>query len=369
VRFSDFSGRTRALFRTRAALGLNPLAAPIMVFIPLGILLGPSAMGVISHGALAHLDIVISIALATLGVVIGIAAGREVRAAGRLLAAATIEAGITIAVVVGAVLILLQNWMLPLEIPFLLAALALGVCASASAAPPVDVGDERAAQIAGRVADLDDVLPIVLGGVVLAMARPTELSSLASTALTTGLGLAIGLCGWLLVERAEVVAERAVFVLGTLAMLGGAPAYMGLSPLLTGMAAGVFWVAAPGRCDAIVARELRKVQHPIVVLVLITAGASLQLTTAGIWLLAPYVIFRSAGKILGGWTASRLAPGIAPSDLGAYLIPPGVIGIAFALNLQQVAHEPARSLVFAVAIGAIASETLALVVTPKPRPA
>jgi hypothetical protein len=64
-----------------------------------------------------------------------------------------------------------------------------------------------------------------------------------------------------------------------------------------------------------------------------------------------------------------VAPGIAPSDLGAYLIPPGVIGIAFALNLQQVAQEPARSLVFAVAIGAIASETLALVVTPKPRPA
>ena len=62
-------------------------------------------------------------------------------------------------------------------------------------------------------------------------------------------------------------------------------------------------------------------------------------------------------------------PGVAPSDLGAYLIPPGVIGIAFALNLQQVAHQPATSLVFAVALGAIASEALALVVTPKPREA
>lgn len=367
--FAQLPGRVAAAFRTRAALGLKPLAAPVMVFIPLGVLLGPGAMGIISHAALAHMDIVISIALATLGVVIGIAVGREVRAAGRLLAAATIEAGITIAVVVGALMVLLQSWMLPLEIPFLLAALALGVCASASAAPSVEVGDERAAQIAGQVADLDDVMPIVLGGFVLALATPSQFSSFGSAALTTGLGLAIALCGWLLVERAQVVAERTVFVLGTLAMLGGAPAYMGLSPLLTGMAAGIFWVAAPGRCDAIVARELRKVQHPIVVLVLITAGASLTLTTAGIWLLAPYVIFRLAGKILGGWTASRVAPGIAPSDLGAYLIPPGVIGIAFALNLQQVAQDAARSLVFAVAIGAIASEMLALVVTPRPRPA
>jgi hypothetical protein len=44
-----------------------------------------------------------------------------------------------------------------------------------------------------------------------------------------------------------------------------------------------------------------------------------------------------AGKLVGGWLASRMAPGVAPSDLGAYLIPPGVIGVAFALNLQQVA--------------------------------
>lgn len=366
---ADLPGRLAASFRTRAALGLRPLTAPVMVFIPLGILLGPGSLGVISRTALAHLDIVVSIALATLGVVIGIAVGREVRAAGRLLAAATLEAGTTIAVVVGALTVLLHSWVLPLEIPILVAALGLGVCASASAAPSVGVGDEGAAQIAGRVADLDDVLPIVLGGFVLAMANPGQLSSFASTALTAGAGLAIGLCGWLLVERTHVIAERGVFVLGALAMLGGAPAYMGLSPLLTGMAAGIFWVAAPGRCDAIVARELRKVQHPIVVLVLITAGASLELTTAGIWLLVPYVIFRSAGKILGGWAASRIAPGIAPADLGAYLIPPGVIGIAFALNLQQVAHQPATSLVFAVALGAIASEGLALVVTPKPREA
>jgi hypothetical protein len=118
-----------------------------------------------------------------------------------------------------------------------------------------------------------------------------------------------------------------------------------------------------------VARELRKVQRPLIVLLMIIAGAALVPTTIGVWLCAPYVVFRFAGKILGGWTATRLARGLAPSDLGSHLIPPGVIGIAFALNLQQVAHEAATALVFAVAIGAIACEILAVIVLPAPRSA
>jgi hypothetical protein len=105
------------------------------------------------------------------------------------------------------------------------------------------------------------------------------------------------------------------------------------------------------------------------VVLLVTAGAGLELSVAGLWLFAPYVVFRLAGKLLGGWVASRIAPAIAPSDLGAHLVTPGVIGIAFALNLQQVAPSSAGALVFAVAAGAIASELLSLLVKPAPRPA
>jgi hypothetical protein len=80
--------------------------------------------------------------------------------------------------------------------------------------------------------------------------------------------------------------------------------------------------------------------------------------------LVPFVVFRLAGKLLGGWTASRLAHGAAPSDLGAYLVAPGVIGVAFALNLRQVAPEGAAAVVFAVTVGAVAAELIALVVFP-----
>ncbi len=359
----DIPGRVVAAFSKRAALGLRPIAAPLMIFIPLGALMGPNVLDVISYEALAHLDVVVSIALATLGVFIGIAAGREVRESTRLLTAATLEAGVTIVVVTGALLFLLRTWSLPLDLPIAIAALALGVCASASAAPPAELGGARAIQIAGRVADLDDVMPILLGGFVLAVIRFGDDGPAVTVLQTIAIGVAVGVSGWLLVER-TAPAERAVFVLGSVALLGGAAAYLGMSPLLCGMAAGLLWAATPGRSDAVFAHELRKVQHPIVVLLLITAGATLEVTLAGIWLLAPYIVFRLAGKILGGWTASRVAPGITPSDLGAYLIAPGVIGIAFALNLHQTGSDAGTAVVFAVSVGAIASEAIAVMVSP-----
>jgi hypothetical protein len=360
--------RLTSSFRTRAALGLRPVTAPVIVFLPLGIVLGPLGANVISAAALNHLDVVISIGLATLGVFIGIAAGTQRGAVGRLLTASTVEAAITILAVGGATYVLLHAWNMPAPIPYVLIALTVGLCASASAAPSVDEGDDRARRVAARVADLDDVLPIVVGGAVLALIATAGPSPLSAVGLSIGLGMAIAVSGWLLFERAEG-AERDVFVLGTLALLGGSAAYLETSPLLAGLAAGWMWARAPGQTELVVATHLRKLQHPLVVLLLITAGASLQPTLAGIWLFAPYVVFRTAGKLAGGWMASRLASEVAPSDLGAYLIPPGVIGIAFALNVLQVSPGAGVPIVFAVSAGAIVSEVLAIIVTPAPTPA
>jgi hypothetical protein len=147
-------------------------------------------------------------------------------------------------------------------------------------------------------------------------------------------------------------------------MLAGCAAYIGASPLLAGLVAGLVWARTPGRTDQIAAADLRKVQHPLVVLLIIIAGATLQPTLAGIWLAAPFLLFRLTGKLVGGWVASRLAPEVAPADLGAYLIPPGVLGIAFILNVQQVAPVASVPLVFAVATGAVLSEILAMILVP-----
>lgn len=349
--------------RTRAALGLRPLTAPVMLLVPIGALLGPSGAAIITRDALTHLDVVISIALATLGVFIGIALGTQTGRVKRLVTAATVESSVTVLAVAAAAFFLLRSWNLPLEVAPAVAALVLGIAASASAAPFST--NDRAREIAARVADLDDVLPIVAGAVVLSFAASGAEQVARDLSIATFAGVAAGVSGWLLFEHTDV-AERGVFVLGTLALLGGIAAFLGTSPLVAGLVAGFIWARTPGHTDRLAADDLHKVQHALVVLLLFTAGASLTPEMAGIWLFAPYVLFRIAGKLLGGWLASRIASGVAPSDLGAYLITPGVLGIAFALNVQQVAGDAAAPLVFAITTGAVAAELISLVVVPAP---
>lgn len=358
-----------ARLRTQAALGLRPLTAPVMVFVPLGILTGPRMLGLVREEALAHLDVVISMALATLGVLIGIAGSRRHDGWGRLLAASSAEAATTIGVVAASVFTLIGIWKMPLELPDAAIALALGICASSSAAPPVTHADHRSQRIAARVADLDDVLPIVLGGILLALIVNGDGTALRGTVTSIVIGVSVAAAGLMLLGGGEDPAERGVFVLGLVALLGGAAAYLATSPLLTGLSAGIVWTTAPGRADLVISNDLAKVQRPLIVLLLVTAGASVTPSVAGLWLFAPYVVFRIAGKLVGSWVASRVAPSVAPSDLGVHLVTPGVIGVAFALNLQQVVPDATGALVFAVALGAVASELLALVVTPSSQPA
>jgi hypothetical protein len=94
------------------------------------------------------------------------------------------------------------------------------------------------------------------------------------------------------------------------------------------------------------------------------AGAIATPSVLAGWLLAPYVLFRLTGKLAGGWVASRIARGTAPGHLGALLVAPGVLGVAFALNMEQVLPASGGTFVFAVAAGAIASELIAVFVTP-----
>ena len=354
--------RLRSAFRTRAAFGLGPVTAPVVVFVPLGVLLGPSGANVLTVSALARLDVIISVALATLGVFVGIATGHARGRVGRLMAAAAAEGCVTALLVSGAIFLLLKIWGLPLETTPLVVAITLGIAAAASAAPARSP-DGGPLEVAAHVADLDDVVPIVAGAVVMSLMLSGTDRIVQDILVTLGIGVTVGLAGWLLFERAEL-AERGVFVLGTLALVGGAAAYVGLSPLLAGLVAGFIWARTPGHTDRLAARDLAKVQHPLVILLLLIAGAGLQFTVVAVWLFAPYVLFRLAGKLLGGWVASRIAPLVAPSDLASYLVSPGVLGIAFALNVQQVAPAAAAPIVFAVALGAAFNELLALLVLP-----
>jgi len=358
------------LLRPRAALGLRPAIAPAVLILPAGFVLGPRVLNVVSIEALGFLETVVTVALAALGVFVGMALGPHLRAARRLIIASSIEAAVTIAMVAAAALFLLWSSPLGGGESATLIALCLGICASASSASNAESQSDTGAVMASRVADLDDVLPILLSGMAVMLSGAGDLAGggWRSVVASPAIGLAIGAAGWLLFERAESDAERGALLLGAIALLGGAPAYLSASPLVAGFTAGLFWTLTPGRADRIVSEDLRKLQHPLVVLLLVTAGALCVPSLWALWFVGPYVLFRIAGKLTGGWLAARVS-GLGTSmpslDLGLQLLPPGVIGVAFALAFIPILPAGLGAVVVTtVAVGSILSELAAFYVIP-----
>jgi hypothetical protein len=351
--------------RRSVALGLSPAIVPVSAWLALGFLLGPAALGVLTPAALAHLDAVVSVALGTLGVFVGLALVPRARGAGRLLGAALIESGTAVAIVFAASWFLLIAQNVPLSSPIALIAISLGAAAGASGASAFVEGQRREGDQAIHVADLDDLLPIVVAAVGAGFAAPGAGPNWSGAiAEPIAIGVASGTIGLLLFEQTTGEAERAVYVLGVLALIGGASAYAGVSPLLAGLSAGVFWRNMPGRADGIIGGDLRKFQHVLVVLLVVVAGAQTIVAPLSLFLLAVFVVFRLSGKVIGGAAAARLVPALAGEVLGTYLVSPGVMGMAIALNLQQIAPADGRAVVSAVAAGALIFELVSAFVAP-----
>jgi hypothetical protein len=342
----------------RAALGLRATSTPWLAFIIVGIVLGPAVSGLLTAGTLARLDAVVSVALAALGVFVGLGIGR-LRDPGqpRLVVASLLESAISIVAVGGVMYGLLRVWGVPLSTSLPFFALALGICACASAATRVP-GNTAAAAHLSRVVDLDDLPLVALGAIAVAVAagRPAG-SSLALVVVTSTL---VGAAGWLLFEYARSDAERGVFVVGAMMLLGGVGAYAGTSPLLSGCLAALLWVRAPGAADRIIASDLRKLQHPLVALLLIVAGASVAWTYTLLWIAAPLVLVRLLGKLLASAAIAGVVR-VTPSLAATVLVPPGVLGIALALNIQQVLGFGNPLLLSSVTVATGLSELLPLV--------
>ena len=121
--------------RRRLALGLSPTPSPGLILLLFGMALGPMGIGLLSEPVLAALDPAVSVALAALGVFVGLDLKLRRPREDRLLAAASLEAGATILVVAGGVL--LVHSLSPsssLGNPWLFAVM-LGLCASSSSTP------------------------------------------------------------------------------------------------------------------------------------------------------------------------------------------------------------------------------------------
>jgi hypothetical protein len=349
--------------RRRVALGLGAHAAPSLLFVTAGVVLGPQVLNLLSDEVLAQLDPVISVTLAVLGVFIG-SGYVNARDPHRLawLGGATAQALVTLTTVAAAMFVLLNRWQPPMPLAPLTMAVVLALCTAASAAIGLDHGETAAAHTVSQLADFDDLPLMVIGTAIVPMVAGS-----ASTPGTIGIaiaaGLIVGAAGALLFAHAHSAPERGVFVAGTVVLLGGAAAYANASPLTTGCIAGLLWAVTGRPTASLIDSELHRLQHPLVVLLLVVAGASIQFTYSLVWLAAPLVLFRLTGKLLGSLSIAHVM-GLRPALVASLLAPPGVFGIAVALNVQQVLTTGDTLLVSAVTVATGASELLAIGLLP-----
>jgi hypothetical protein len=305
---------------------------------------------VLDHGAT-----IAWVALAVIGVFIGLAL-RPSTSDGvepTFLTAAVVGL-VTIGVMVAGVVVLVRESHLPAT-AVLPASVLIGICASVSAAHQTANDSSRRLRFAARVADLDDV-PLLLAGtaIVAVLAGPSAMLRLTITIVG---GAALGLAGWLLFESANDE-ERGLFVAGTVLLLAGIGAYLGTSPLLSGCAAALVWRRAPGEADRITERDLRSLQPPLMALLLIMAGAMTAWTMVTLWAAAFVIVLRLAAKVLASIVAER----IAAVDAGLFatiLLQPGVMGIAFAVNIRLALGANFDWVLSTVTASLIASEVIA----------
>jgi hypothetical protein len=161
-----------------------------------------------------------------------------------------------------------------------------------------------------------------LGGAAVVLTRPEPAVMLFLITLAiAGIAVIVAFAGWMLVGQTDSEREQQVFVVGSLLLVGGAAAYLSLSSLFAGLFAGILWSAAGDLARARIIKELDYFQHPLIVLVLLVAGASItRFVEAGVLALAVLILHLAARE--GTRDASAVA-----------VIPLPLVAVALALDV------------------------------------
>ena len=321
---------------TPLVLGFAPGAMPVALVILIGSALGPYGLGLLSAGVLASLDPAMPVALAALGVFVGIGINLRTKRDRGALAATSIRAIVAMGIVAAGAAVVLPVWSAALE--------------------PSDWFNAAFLAIAAA----DDPLAVVAGGIALAFVREASPAAAGMLLLhASGIALVIAAAGWLLLSRSGPDTEQRIFVIALLLLLGGASEYLSMSALATGLVAGFFWEAMGGSTRKGIRRDVLYVQRPLVLLILVVSGAMLVLTPVVLAVGLPYLILRLVGTIVGSAAAQRLVPTWSATDGSVTVLSPGVVGLAFALNAVRATGYEA-TIISIVVVGAVGSELLAL---------
>jgi hypothetical protein len=351
--------------RWRRLLHWSATSAPVALLLLTGLALGRHGINLLSTHTLSLLAPATPVALAALGVLVGLSVGGRRRGDRRVLAAAVLASAVSLLVVSGGLALLaLAGWGPDIR-PYWAVVVAAGLCAATSLTLPTGNAIEPRTP-AARVLEFGVLLPILAGGVLLAAIRGGSAAEAGLLlAQATGLTVMLAAAAWLLLTHASSATEGRVLIVSALLLVGGVADALSASALFGGTVAGVAWRAAGRHPPETIGRDVLFAQHPLLVWVLLAAGASAALSPRAFALGAAYLALRVVGQLAGGLLGRRVTGLKAPHDLGLHLLPPGVFGVAFALNAAMVLGDDAAVLLAAVVLGTIGSEIVAFLLPPR----
>ncbi|WNG37124.1 sodium:proton exchanger [Archangium violaceum] len=350
---------------------LAQLAASGLLFLAFGAVMGPDALRLLSWKDLAALRPLLALGLGVAGVMIGLnLEPRLLRLLPReVYAAALAHAGTAFLWVA-----------LPLAGPLLFtmglppgaavaAAALLGASASLSSGHFAVLGyrsgrmERRRGLSVALLTMLDDV--VGLGVLVLALAfgaASNPLEGLGLVALALLLGVACGALLAFLMHGIKDQGELMAVLLGGVALVSGAAAYLRVSALLAGVACGATLALVGGRAVEQAARMLGRFERPSYLLLVFLVGAHVQARDIMAWALLPaYLGLRFLGKVLGGALAQRIAGNTLalPPRLGYALISQGGLALCLVVEYLTLVPGPLSQRVFDVVVaGAVVNELL-----------
>ncbi|MFL5352948.1 sodium:proton exchanger [Archangium sp.] len=350
---------------------LAQLAASGLLFLALGAVMGPGSLAVLSWSDLTALRPLLALGLGVAGVIIGLnLEPRLLRLLPReVYAAALAHAGTAFLWVA-----------LPLAGPLLFsmglppgaavgAAALLGAAASLSSGHFAVLGyrsgrlERRRGLSVALLTMLDDVVGLGVLALALAFgAAGHPLEGLGLVALALLLGVACGGLLAFLMHGLNDQGELMAVLLGGVALVSGAAAYLRVSALLAGVACGATLALVGGRAVEQAARVLGRFERPVYLLLIFLVGAHVQARDVVAWAMLPaYLGLRFLGKVLGGALAQRIAGSTLalPPRLGYALIAQGGLALCLVVEYLVLVPGPLSQRVFDVVVaGALVNELL-----------
>ena len=174
------------------------------------------------------------------------------------------------------------------------------------------------------------------------------------------LGVVLGVCFTVFIGREQSTSRIFVATVGTVTFGAGIGAELGVSPMFVNLVAGAT-VALTSRHRENLRRELKRLQHPISVLLLVLTGALWVPPESSLLWFFPLVYLASR------WLARMTLPGlltrvlthIDPTRIGVGLLSQGTLAVAVAVDYALQAPEQAGLVLTTAIVGTLVFDVFA----------